>query len=372
MSHKAVFLDRDNTLIDDPGYLADPDAVRLLPGVELALKSLEQAGFHLIVVTNQSGIARGLLTEDALQAIHERMVELLARKGAHIDEIYYCPYYAEGTVAEYSIDSDLRKPNPGMLLQACEDLDIDLATSWMVGDSSRDIEAGQRAGCRTIRIRGSHEGESHDTQEAFQADYTVRNLVEAARTILRETGATRRRNGQGDDVEVSLDTVSAAGAPEPATGVAVPPVSEPQPHREPEPEPIEEPPAPADEPEVVYDEPEAPPAPEPIYDPEPEPEPEAAPLAEPSKTEPASSTDQVRHEILRELRQYTRGQMDSEEFSAWRLISTIAQLLVFFSLAITLIKLLGKNDLAGAGVWATITVALQTMALTLVLMQRRR
>ncbi len=186
MSERAVFLDRDRTLMEDPGYLSDPAAVKLLPGVELALKSLSQAGFKIVVVTNQSGVARGMLTEETLEEIHAELKRQLGEGGAHIDAIYYCPYHPEGTVEQYATDSDLRKPKPGMLLKAAEDLDLDLEDSWMVGDSPRDIEAGQRAGCRTIRIRShthKHPGEEHD--EDIQADYTVRNLVDAARVVLR-------------------------------------------------------------------------------------------------------------------------------------------------------------------------------------------
>ena len=186
MAHKAVFLDRDHTLMEDPGYLADPDAVRLLPGVELAIKSLSQAGYKIVVVTNQSGVARGLLTEETLAKIHAELRRQLGEKGAQLDGIYYCPYHPEGTVPAYAIDSDLRKPQPGMLLKAAEELDIDLSASWMIGDSPADIEAGQRAGCRTIRVRTAAPPTGQQADEDAQADANVRNLVDAARVILRE------------------------------------------------------------------------------------------------------------------------------------------------------------------------------------------
>jgi len=190
MGATCVFLDRDNTIIDDPGYISDPGAVKLLPGVDLALKGLTQAGFKLVVVTNQAGIARGLLTEEDLGRIHEEMVHQLSERGVTLDGIYYCPFHPEGTVAEFTRESQDRKPQPGMLLRAASELDLDLTHSWMVGDSPRDIEAGQRAGCRTVRVRGKgqrHPGDKDD--EDVQADFTVRNLVEAARTILHEVGA---------------------------------------------------------------------------------------------------------------------------------------------------------------------------------------
>ncbi|HET6427462.1 MAG TPA: HAD family hydrolase [Phycisphaerae bacterium] len=190
MGFTCVFLDRDNTIIDDPGYISDPGAVKLLPGVDLALKGLAQAGFKLVVVTNQAGIARGVLTEEDLGRIHEEMVHQLSERGVTLDGVYYCPFHPEGTVAEFARESQDRKPQPGMLLRAASELDLDLTHSWMVGDSPRDIEAGQRAGCRTVRVRGKGQPHPGDqTDEDVQADFTVRNLVDAARTILREVGA---------------------------------------------------------------------------------------------------------------------------------------------------------------------------------------
>ncbi len=216
MAEKCVFLDRDKTIIEDPGYLTDPDAVKLLPGVELALRSLSQAGFKLVVVTNQSGIARGMLTEDALDEIHNEMRRQLSEHDVELDAIYYCPYHPEGTVEKYTRVSADSKPSPGMLLRASKDLPIDLNGSWMVGDSPRDIEAGQRAGCRTVRIR--HKGdEGPDEDEDVQADFTVRNLVDAARIILRESG-TGAAVGKGYEAPA----VPAAGTGYLPTGAETP------------------------------------------------------------------------------------------------------------------------------------------------------
>jgi len=185
MAHKTVFLDRDHTLIEDPGYIADPSAVKLLPGVEIALKWLAQAGFKLVIVTNQSGVARGLITEQQLESIHQELRRQLAQHGTHVDAIYFCPFHPEGTVEKYAMNSPLRKPQPGMLRKAADELDIDLSNSWMIGDSPHDIEAGQRAGCRTIRLRaGSADSGDTHPDEDVQADFTVRNIVEAARVIL--------------------------------------------------------------------------------------------------------------------------------------------------------------------------------------------
>ena len=191
MGEKCVFLDRDRTITEDPGYLTEPEAVKLLPGVDMALRSLAQAGFKLVVVTNQSGIARGMITEEGLEKVHSELRRQLSERDVHLDGIYYCPYHPEGTLEEYTRESVDRKPQPGMLLRAAKELDIDLTASWMIGDSPRDVEAGQRAGCRTIRVR-SAEAEGREPaglepagDEDVQADFTVRNLVDAARVVTR-------------------------------------------------------------------------------------------------------------------------------------------------------------------------------------------
>jgi D,D-heptose 1,7-bisphosphate phosphatase len=152
MKHKAVFLDRDDTLIEDPGYINHPSQVHLLPGAAASLAQLRRIGYRLVVVSNQSGVARGIVSEEGLAQIHHTLEKLLADEGAYLDAIYYCPFHPEGSIPQYRMESDLRKPAPGMLLKAAKELDIDLSQSWMVGDSYRDVEAGKRAGCKTILI----------------------------------------------------------------------------------------------------------------------------------------------------------------------------------------------------------------------------
>lgn len=178
-----VFVDRDNTLIDDPGYLRDPENVRLLDGVAEALIRLHGAGYPVIVVTNQSGIARGYLSEKELEAIHKRMTDLLCARNAAVDAIYYCPYLngPDAVVEEYRRVSDLRKPGPGMFLLAAKERNIDLEASWMIGDSDRDMQAGRAAGCRTILI-----GE-HSAAEQAQADSVAPNFADAVDLLLRRT-----------------------------------------------------------------------------------------------------------------------------------------------------------------------------------------
>lgn len=156
-SKRAVFLDRDDTLIRDTGYLSDPDAIELLPGAADGLRALNRAGLPVIVVTNQSGIARGLLTEQTLHVIHARLLKMLKGEGTRIDAVYYCPHHRDGAVAEYRMACTCRKPAPGMLLQAARDFSLDLARCYLVGDKADDMEAIHRVGGTGILIRTAKE-----------------------------------------------------------------------------------------------------------------------------------------------------------------------------------------------------------------------
>lgn len=182
MPHKAIFLDRDNTLIDDPGYINDPDQVVLLDGVCQALIELKKMEYKLIIVSNQSAVARGIVSEEVLSKIHERLEELLAKGGAKVDRIYYCPFHPEGVIPRYRKESDFRKPRPGMILKAAEDMDIDLPRSWLIGDSQRDIEAGKAAGCTTILIENpTHNRHLEPNMEV--PDYRAVNMKEVVNII---------------------------------------------------------------------------------------------------------------------------------------------------------------------------------------------
>jgi D,D-heptose 1,7-bisphosphate phosphatase len=178
MSNKAVFLDRDDTLIEDLGYINHPDQVKLLDGVVEAMQELRAIGYKLVVVSNQSAVARGIVTEKVLGEIHDRLNKLLAEKGISLDGIYYCPYHPDGAIPKYRKESDLRKPNPGMLLTAAEQMHIDLSQSWMIGNSNRDIEAGTRAGCKTILINHPSQNKQHAPYEP-NPEYKAVNLREA-------------------------------------------------------------------------------------------------------------------------------------------------------------------------------------------------
>jgi len=152
MKRKAIFLDRDGTIIADKGFVHKKEDLELLPGAVEAIKLANHHGFLVIVVTNQSGIARGYFTEDQLKAFNAHLAWTLKTQGARIDAFYYCPHHPEAPIKAYRKDCPCRKPRPGLLLKAAEELNIDLAKSYMVGDSPRDVEAGKRAGCHTILL----------------------------------------------------------------------------------------------------------------------------------------------------------------------------------------------------------------------------
>ena len=144
----AVFLDRDGTLNVEQSYITHPDQMNLLPGAASAIRLLRDAGFVCVVVTNQSGVGRGFMTQDDLDRVHEEMTNQLRALDAMVDAIYACPH---------PIDHPDRKPKPGMLLRAASDLSLDLARSWIIGDSTRDIEAGRAAGCLGfVLVRSGH------------------------------------------------------------------------------------------------------------------------------------------------------------------------------------------------------------------------
>jgi D,D-heptose 1,7-bisphosphate phosphatase len=189
MSNKAIFLDRDNTLIEDPGFISHPDQVKLLDGVDKSLIEFKNMGYKLVVVSNQSGVARGIVTEQALNKIHNQLKQLLAEKGAPLDKIYYCPYHPDAVIEKYRKESEWRKPNPGMLLAAANEMDIDLSQSWMIGNSSRDVEAGLKAGCKTILVNHPSHYSQHKLGEP-NPDYNAVNIREAVNIVKKHHRST--------------------------------------------------------------------------------------------------------------------------------------------------------------------------------------
>ena len=149
---KAVFLDRDGTINEEVQYLSNIADFRFIAGVPEALRRLKDAGFLLVVVTNQSGIGRGYYDEAALASVHAHMHAELAVYGASIDACYFCPHHPEHALGSYRQECACRKPLPGMLQQAAEDLDIDLSSSFMIGDKLMDVQAGLNAGCTSLMV----------------------------------------------------------------------------------------------------------------------------------------------------------------------------------------------------------------------------
>jgi D-glycero-D-manno-heptose 1,7-bisphosphate phosphatase len=182
----AVFLDRDGTLIREAEYLADPAGVEVLPGAVLGLRALRVAGYALVVVSNQSGVARGLFDEAAVRAVNARMETLLAVGHARPDAVYYCPHHPRGTVPEYTRECECRKPAPGMLQAAARDLDLDLAASWVVGDKDLDIELGKRLGLHTALVLTGYGAETRARGFApgREPDVVAPDLEAASRAIL--------------------------------------------------------------------------------------------------------------------------------------------------------------------------------------------
>jgi D-glycero-D-manno-heptose 1,7-bisphosphate phosphatase len=157
--NKAVFLDKDGTLIPDIPYNVDPERIQLSEHATTGLKQLQKQGYKIVVVSNQSGVARGLFSESALIGVENKIKQLLLHQDIKLNGFYYCPHHPQGVVEQYRMNCNCRKPAAGMLLKAAYDMNIDLANSWMVGDILNDVEAGNRAGCKTILIDNGNETE---------------------------------------------------------------------------------------------------------------------------------------------------------------------------------------------------------------------
>jgi D-glycero-D-manno-heptose 1,7-bisphosphate phosphatase len=180
---RAVFVDRDGTLIAERNYLADPAEVAFTPGAPAAVRALRAAGFKVVVVSNQAGIARGLFTAQDVRGVERRIEELLLAEGTGLDGAYYCPHHPD-----FGGPCRCRKPEPGMLLDAARDLGLELSRSYMVGDKLIDVEAGRRAGAKGILVRtgyGAEEAAGAGRTDAAP-DVVCDDLAAAARWILSE------------------------------------------------------------------------------------------------------------------------------------------------------------------------------------------
>lgn len=190
MIKRAIFLDKDGTLIENVPYNVDPERIRLASNACDGLKLLQEAGYLLFVVTNQSGVARGLFREEALIGVEQRLRELLAEMGVQLSGFYYCPHFQDGKISHYSVPCICRKPKPGMLFRAAREHDLNLAESWVIGDILDDVEAGRRADCWTIHVRNGNDPE-WDLSPLRRPNYTVSTLYEAACLVSNASKAAR-------------------------------------------------------------------------------------------------------------------------------------------------------------------------------------
>jgi len=337
MSDKAIFMDRDDTLIEDPGYINDPEQVKLLDGVPDALIQLKALGYKLIIVTNQSAVAHGIVTEKVLGEIHDRLKQLLAEKNAFLDRIYYCPYHPEGVVPKYRKESNSRKPSPGMLLQAADEMDIDLSQSWCVGNSRRDIEAGLRAGCKTILIDmpPSHQRQpvSSMSLEGINPDYRAVNIKEAVNIIKKHLRSSSEQQKETQQVPTSQiePEQQATDTPEPSEAKQT--VLE---FQEKENQQME------------------------------------SPKQQSDQDIPADKTEELLSSILGQLKSMHRAEMFGE-FSIMRLLAGVVQIIVLFCLLVTVWFLMSPDRQDNLVFIALgFAIVFQLMTLTFYIMQGKK
>ena len=337
MSEKAIFLDRDDTLIEDPGYINDPEQVKLLDGIPEALIQLKALGYKLIIVTNQSAVAHGIVTEKVLGEIHNRLKQLLAEKNAFLDQIYYCPYHPEGVVPKYRKESNSRKPSPGMLLKAADEMDIDLDHSWCIGNSSRDVEAGLRAGCKTILIDmpPSHQRQPASSMSlaGVNPDYRAVNIKEAVNIIkkhLRSSNEQQKQAQPGPTSQIEPAPQAADSPEQPEVQQTIPEFQEQENQQM---EPLKE----QSEPQI-----------------------------------PPDKTQELLSSILGQLKSMQRTEMFGE-FSIMRLLAGIVQIVVLFCLLVT-VWFLMSPDRQDNLVFITLGFAIvfQLMTLTFYIMQGKK
>ncbi len=187
--NRAVFLDRDGVICREEGYMSDPRTLQLLPGADDAIRFFNECGITTVVVTNQSGVARGFFTEESIGIINSSMKELLRGRGAHLDGIYYCPHHPEGIIATYRKVCDCRKPATGLLRRAANDFNIDLSRSYLVGDKLSDMECARRAGSKGILVLtgyGAAEYRRIDGTPGMNPAFVASDLLEAARWVIND------------------------------------------------------------------------------------------------------------------------------------------------------------------------------------------
>jgi D-glycero-D-manno-heptose 1,7-bisphosphate phosphatase len=192
--NRAVFLDRDGTINEEVGYLKSLDMLKVIPGAGTAIRRLNAAGFKVVIITNQSGVARGYFPESLVHEAHALLTAALRKDGATIDGIYYCPHHPTEGNSMHTVQCDCRKPATGLIDRAARDLDIDLKQSFMVGDKWSDVELGHRAGARSILVRSGFAPDDAGNKRSAHVedpDFTAHDLAEAADWILEQMGQDR-------------------------------------------------------------------------------------------------------------------------------------------------------------------------------------
>jgi len=199
MANRVVFLDRDGTINEEVGYVNHIERFFLLPRVGQAIQLLNQYGWKAVVVTNQSGVARGYFPESLIYQVHQKMQELLGNEGAHLDRIYYCPHHPDIGVPPYRQKCRCRKPATGMIEEAMKELTLDLSQSYMVGDRGVDIEFAHQIGAKAILVLtgyGKGEWEYSGAQWKVKPDHVAQDLFEAVQWILLQE-SHRQNIGRG-------------------------------------------------------------------------------------------------------------------------------------------------------------------------------
>lgn len=186
MNNKAIYLDRDGTLIEDRGYICDFSEVLIYPFAVEAVRLMNDNNYKVIIVTNQSAIARGICQEHQVREIHRQIKKYFSEHGAVIDDFYYCPYHVDGIIAPFDKQHDWRKPAPGMVLQAAQDHKIDLTRSFFIGDNECDILAGRNAGCKSILVlTGKGKRVRHELEaKNIKPDLITPNILTAVEKII--------------------------------------------------------------------------------------------------------------------------------------------------------------------------------------------
>jgi D-glycero-D-manno-heptose 1,7-bisphosphate phosphatase len=179
---KAIFIDKDGTLIPDIPYNVNPNLVTLQDNAVKGLRLLQDEGYLLLIISNQAGVAHGYFSENSLIAIKQKIESLLTTNDLILSGFYYCPHHPEGKVEKYAINCQCRKPLPGMILQAAKEHNINLSESWMIGDILNDVEAGARAGCHTVLINNGNETE-WDNGPYRKPTFTCKDINHAALRI---------------------------------------------------------------------------------------------------------------------------------------------------------------------------------------------